>query len=393
MNFAITLPVIGRIPRMGRAPSMLALGLLVWGWSLAVCAEVGVTADDILIGQSAALAGPAAELGTQMRVGAQVYFRQINQKGGVFKRELKLSTLDDGYEPSRAVANTKKLIEEEKVFALFGYIGTPTANAALPLVTAAKVPFFAPVTGADSMRKPVNRYVFNIRASFADETERIVEHLAATGVRNIAVFYENDEYGSATLDAVAGALAKRNLKVVSKGAVVRNTTNVAEAVKAILPGKPTAIIMSSAYKSSAEFVRQARKAGYAGMFFNVSFVGSSALAEELGNEGVGVAISQVVPFPWGANLPVVREYQTQMKENSAADLSFSGLEGYIAAKIFVEALKRAGKDLTREKFIAALDGMDSFDVGGFVVSFSPANHSGSKFVDLTIIGRDRKFRQ
>src|SRR5438105_4343145 len=192
-------------------------------------AEIGVTNDDVLFGQSAALAGPAAELGTDMRIGANLAFRQVNQKGGVYRRDIKLITMDDGYEPARAIVNTKKLISEDKVFALFGYVGTTTANAALPAILEAKVPFLAPVSGSESLRSPFNRLIFNIRASYTDEVEKMVEHLASTGVQKISVFYENDEFGNVGLEAVKRALAKRNLNVTSQGAVVRNTTNVGDA--------------------------------------------------------------------------------------------------------------------------------------------------------------------
>ena len=353
--------------------------------------EVGVTATEIVLGQSVALSGPAAELGTEMRSGANAYFRELNNSGGVHGRSIRLSTLDDGYEPERAAANTKKLIEEEKVFALFGYVGTPTSNAANPIFTAAKVPFFGPFTGAESLRTPVNRYIFNVRASYFDETEKIVEHITSLGSKKIAVFYQNDAYGKAGLDGVDRALAKRNLKMVATATVERNTVNVAEAVKFLLPKAPDAIVMISAYTSIAAFVKEAKKAGYTGQFHNVSFVGSVALAKALGKDGYGVAISQVVPFPYSGDLPVVRDYQKAMKAQTNGELSFTSLEGYIAARAFAEGLKRAGKNLTREGLVQALEGMSNVDIGGFNINFSNTSHSGSKYVDMTLIGRDGKF--
>ena len=353
--------------------------------------EVGVTATEIVLGQSVALSGPAAELGTEMRSGANAYFRELNNSGGVHGRSIRLSTLDDGYEPERAAANTKKLIEEEKVFALFGYVGTPTSNAANPIFTAAKVPFFGPFTGAESLRTPVNRYIFNVRASYFDETEKIVEHITSLGSKKIAVFYQNDAYGKAGLDGVDRALAKRNLKMVATATVERNTVNVGEAVKFLLPKAPDAIVMISAYTSIAAFVKEAKKAGYTGQFHNVSFVGSVALAKALGKDGYGVAISQVVPFPYSGDLPVVRDYQKAMKAQTNGELSFTSLEGYIAARAFAEGLKRAGKNLTREGLVQALEGMSNVDIGGFNINFSNTSHSGSKYVDMTLIGRDGKF--
>lgn len=354
-------------------------------------AENGVFVDRIVIGQSAALAGPAGQLGTEMRRGALAYFDHVNAQGGVNGRRIELVSYDDGYEPSRTVPNTKKLIEQDKVFALFGYVGTPTSNAAMPVFTEAQVPFFGAFTGAESLRNPHNRYIFNVRASYFDETEKIVEHLLSTGAEKIAVFYQNDAYGKAGLTGVERAMAKRNKKVVALGTVERNTVDVAQAVKTIVPAAPDAVVMISAYRSCAEFVRQAKGAGSAAQFFNVSFVGSDALARDLGDEGVGVAISQVVPFPWSPTLPVVKEYQQLMASAGNKELSFVSLEGFIAAKVFVEALRQTGKEVTREKFIATLQRLNDLDVGGFFVGFAPGNHNGSKFVDLTIIARGGKF--
>ena len=354
-------------------------------------AETGVTGDTITLGQSCPLTGPAQELGTEMRLGALAYFSQINQAGGINGRQIKLTTLDDGYEPDRAAANTKKLINDDKVFALFGYVGTPTANASLPIITEAKVPFFGAFTGAESLRNPFNRYIFNVRASYFDETEKIVEQLTSLGVSNIAVFYQNDAYGQAGLTGVTRALTRRNMKIAGTATVERNTVAVDAAVKALVPQRPDAIVMISAYKSIAAFVRASKKAGYTGQYHNVSFVGSRALAEELGAEGYGVAVSQVVPFPFSNSTPVVRDYLLALKASGSAQPSFTSLEGYIAARVFVEGLKRAGKDLTRDKFIGALESMSNTEIGGFNVNFSPKSHNGSSFVDLTMIGRNKAF--
>ena len=372
----------------------MAVSWLVALWAAgtwpAWSADPGVENATLLVGQSAALTGPAAELGVEMRLGAQLHFAEVNQKGGVNGRQIRLVSVDDGYEPDRAAANTRKLINEDRVFALFGYVGTPTSNAALPIFTESKVPFVGAFTGAESLRSPFNRYIFNVRASYYDETEKIVEQLTSLGVKSIAVFYQDDAYGKAGLTGVERALARRNMQVAGLATVERNTVAVEAAVKALAPKQPDAIIMISAYKSIAAFVRLAKKAGYTGQFYNVSFVGSRALANELGAEGHGVAISQVVPFPFSADTPVTREYQRAMKAASGA-LSFTSFEGYLAAKVFVEGLRRSGRDLTREKFITAMESMTDADMGGFVVRFSPKNHNGSSYVDLTLIGRSGNF--
>ncbi len=354
-------------------------------------AENGITSDKILLGQSVALTGPAAQLGIQMRNGVKAYLDHVNERGGVHGRKIELITLDDGYEPSRTVPNTKKLIEENKVFALIGYVGTPTSVPAIPVFTAAKVPFFGPFTGAEALRAPFNRYIFHVRASYYDETDKIVEQVLSIGGKSIAVFYQDDAYGQAGLKGVELAMTKRGLKISALGTVERNTIKVENAVKTINAAKPDAVVMISQYTSCAEFIRQMKKAGSGATFYNVSFVGSNALADALGKDGAGVAISQVMPFPWGKAVPVVKEYQQLSAKAGNKDFNFSAIEGFIAAKVFVEGLKRTGRNVTREGFIDALEKMQDVDVGGFFVSYSPKSHTGSRFVDLTIIAREGKF--
>ncbi|HET9653055.1 MAG TPA: ABC transporter substrate-binding protein [Usitatibacter sp.] len=355
----------------------------------ATCWGQGVTDTQVLLGQSAALSGPAQELGKDMQLGASLYFNHVNAAGGVNGRRIVLKTLDDGYEPPRAVENTKKLINDERVFALFGYVGTPTSAAVLPIFTEAKVPYVGAFTGAELLRSPFNRYIFNVRASYFDETEAIVQHLTAMSIDKIAVFYQDDAYGQAGLAGVERALKKRNMNVAAKGTFERNTVKVQTAVDTISKAQPQAVVMIGAYKNCAAFVREMKKAGSNPTFWNVSFVGSKALAKELGEEGRGVQISQVVPFPWDTSVPVVKEYR-KMLEEAKAEPGFGTLEGFIAAKVMVEGLKRAGRKLDRDTFIRAMETLD-YDVGGFKVSYGPENHNGSKFVDLTIISRNEKF--
>jgi ABC-type branched-subunit amino acid transport system substrate-binding protein len=358
---------------------------------LPAAAQEGVTPTTILLGQSVALTGPAAQLGINMRNGLKAYFDDVNAKGGVHGRKIELLTLDDGYEPARTVPNTKKLIEENKVFALIGYVGTPTSVPAVPVFTEAKVPFFGPFTGAEALRQPFNRYIFHVRASYYDETDKIVEQVLSTGGKNIAVFYQDDAYGQAGLKGVEIAMQKRNLKISALGTVERNTVKVEKAVETINKAAPDAVVMISAYTSCAEFIKQMKKAGSATQFFNVSFVGSKALSGALGSEGIGVAISQVVPFPWGLSIPVVKEYQMLSQKAGIKEVDFGAIEGFLVAKVFTEGLKRTGKNLNRENFINAVEKMQDVDVGGFFVTYSPKSHAGSKFVDLTIIAREGKF--
>ena len=370
---------------------MKRLILAVLASALATLASAqGVTDSQVVLGQSVALSGPAAQLGLDMQQGANLYFNMINARGGVNGRKIVLKTLDDGYEPPRAVANTKQFIDQDKVFALFGYVGTPTSQAVMPLFTEARVPYIGPFTGAEVLRSPHNRYIFNIRASYYDETEAIVQHLTAMSVDKIAVFYQNDGYGQAGLAGVERALKKRNLQVAAKGTVERNTVDVKKAIDEMMKADPQAIVMISAYKSCAAFIRDMKKAGKNPTFWNVSFVGSKALAKELDREGRGVQISQVVPFPWDSTVPVVKEYR-KLLEEAKGEPGFGTLEGFIAAKVTVEGLRRAGRNLNRDTFIRAMETMDNYDAGGFRVSFGPDNHNGSKFVDLTIISKEQRF--
>ena len=367
--------------------SRVGVGIAALLISLSICQAQtpGVTDDTIVLGQSAAFSGPAAALGTAMRDGALVYFDKINAQGGVHGRKIKLISLDDGYEPDRAMANTRRLINDDKVFALFAYVGTPTSYAVVPIFTQAKVPFFGPFTGAEGLRNPVNPYIFNIRASYFDETEKLVDWMVTDGKKNIAVFYQDDAYGKAGLEGVQRAMDRRKLKISATGTVQRNTVEVANAVRSIAPAKPHAVIMISAYKSCAAFIKEYNKTGQRPVYMNVSFVGSKALADELGPEGHGVMISQVVPFPlyrWGASLEMGSLLKARGSDQRP---TFNDVEGFLAAKGFVEGLQRAGRDLTREKFMAALESMRDVDLGAFPITFTPNNHSGSKFVELTVI--------
>ncbi len=377
----------------------LFLGALVCALAVAsplLAAEPGVTDSHILLGQSAPFSGAAQQLGIQYNLGANVYFDAVNAAGGVHGRKIRIVTMDDRYEADAAASNTQKLIDEEHVFALFGYVGTPTSNASLPIVNREHIPFIAPFTGAESLRNPVNRLVFNVRASYFDETEHLIDQLTSLSINRIAVFYQNDAYGQAGLAGVQRALQKRNLEVVATATVERNSTEVGNAVRTLMAKDPAAaIIQISAYQSCAALIRAMRNQGYTGQFYNVSFVGSQALADTLGDLGPGVVISQVVPFPWGTSIPVVREYQKAMEAAGKKDkIDYTSLEGYLAARVFTEALRRAGSALTRESLITALESIApaNYDGGGFDVSFSPKSHSASRFVEMTMILPGRKFR-
>jgi ABC-type branched-subunit amino acid transport system substrate-binding protein len=371
----------------------LSLPLLMGAARHTQAAEHGVTDAAILLGQSAPFSGAAAHLGAQFSRGAQVYFEQVNAQGGVFGRKIVLVKKDDGLIPERTQVNTKLLITQDDVFALFGFVGAATSKAAMPIFTEAKVPFFAPYSGADALRTPFNRYVFNVRASHGREIEKIVEQLVTIYASNIAVFYQYDSEGWAGMESVERTLKRFNLEPAAVGAVERNSTDVASAVAAIAPKAPGAVIMICTYTSAAAFVREMRRAGYQGQMVTVSSVGSQGLQSEAGKDGHGVMVSQVVPFPWGPSAAIVLEYQKAMERAGTREYDFTSLEGYIAAKTLVEGLRRAGKNLTREKFIAALETIGKYDLGDFVIGFSATDHGKASYVDLTIIGHNGKFRR
>ncbi|WP_439114707.1 ABC transporter substrate-binding protein [Hydrogenophaga sp.] len=365
----------------------------IGAWSSTAQAQgAGVSDTRIVLGQSAPFSGSATQLGLQFHLGAQLYFEDLNAKGGVNGRRIEIRRLDDGYEPERCAANTRQLISGD-VFALFGYIGTPTSLAALPLATAAKVPFFAPFTGAEALREPFNRYAIHVRASYFDETAAIVRQVTAVGIKKMAVFYQNDAYGKTGLEGVARALKGVGLEPAALGTVERNTSDVEQALKTIMAVKPEAIVQIGAYKACATFIRLARRQGFIGNFYNVSFVGTQALMDELGAEARGVVVSQVMPFPYAPVTRLSGDYLAALKDKRGVVPNYSGMEGFVAAKVFAEAVKRAGRALTREAFIAAIQGMQNVNLGGFPVDFGPNKHTGSKFVELTLLTEDGRIRR
>jgi len=364
----------------------------------AALAGVGLPAfsqsgNRLLIGQSAALSGPAGALGEQFRSGAQLVFERVNARGGISGRSVELRSLDDGYEPDRCADNTRKLIDAG-AFALFGYIGTPTSMAALPLINAARMPFVAPFTGAEALRTPFNRNAFHVRASYFDETAEIVKQVTAVGLKRIGVFYQDDSYGKAGLEGVTRALKPLGLEPAGLGTVARNTVDVDAAVKSILAQNPAAIVQISAYKSCAAFIRAARKAGFTGTFYNVSFVGTQALASELGADARSVVVSQVMPYPFAAINPLSGEYLAAGRAAAPKfEPSYGSMEGYVAARTLVEGLRRAGTNPSQDGLITGLEGLHDFNLGGFFVDFSAQKHAGSKYVDMTILTEDGRVRR
>ena len=357
-------------------------------------AENGVTADKIVFGQAAALDGPAAALGQGMRDGLLAAFAEVNEAGGVKGHKLELTSVDDGYEPNRSIAAAKKLIEDDKVFALIGSVGTPTSVAVQPIAAEAGVPFVGAFTGAEFLRDPYKPGVINVRASYFQETETMVEHLTKDlGVTRIAIFYQDDAYGQAGLAGVKRALDKRSMQLVSEGTYERNTTAVKGALLSIKKGNPDAVIMIGAYQPSAEFIRLARLVKLDATFVNISFVGTDALAKELGPAGVGVVVTEVVPFPGDPSVGIVGEYQAALRASKPdAKPNFVSLEGYIVGRLMVLALQKIPGEITRQALLDTIRTTGSFDLGGMQLVYGPDNNRGSSQVFLVVVQPDGSVR-
>lgn len=352
----------------------------------------GVYDDRVVFGQSAAFSGPAQELGKNMRLGIEAAFREANEAGGVHGRRLELTSLDDAYEPEAAITNTQQLIAEG-VFALIGAVGTPTSRSATPVAAESGVPYLTPFTGAAFLRDPEWPNIINLRASYAQETEEMVERLTVDlGVNRIAILYQDDSYGRSGYDGVQAALARRGSEAVAVGRYTRNTSAVKAAVLDIKEGNPEAVIMIGAYQPMAEFIKWARHEGVEAHFLNVSFVGSNALARELGADGVGVLVTQVVPFPEDDSLEVVAAYHRALAAHAPeATPGFVSLEGYLAGRLAIEMLERCGRELDRACFLASLDNPEPFDIEGFRLQYGQEDNQGSDKVFLTVIGPGEQY--
>ena len=352
----------------------------------------GVTDDRVLFGQSAALSGPAQELGSNMRLGIMAAFHEVNQSGGVHGRMLELVSLDDAYEPEAAVTNTLRLIEEEGVFALIGEVGTPTSRSATPVAAVEGVPFIAPFTGAEFLRDDEWENIVNLRASYYQETEEMVARLTQDlGITRIGVLYQDDSYGRAGYRGVRMALDRRDMEPVSIGLYPRNTTAVKTALLDLNLGSPEAVIMIGAYEPVAALIELARYTGADPIFLTVSFVGSNALANELGAGGEGVYVTQVVPFPTDASTAVVSSYLNALSAyDRFADPGFVSFEGYLAGRLAIEGLERCGPSVDRSCFLEILNSSDEIDIDGFKLRFGDDNQ-GSDEVFITVIGEDGEY--
>jgi branched-chain amino acid transport system substrate-binding protein len=368
---------------------------LIAAAALALGPLVAAAADEIVIGQVAPLSGTIAGTGEEYVAGGAAYFAHVNAKGGIYGRKIRVVVKDDSYKPDLTLSQTKALLADEKPLALFGFVGTGNVLALNKnkVLEDAGIALMAPYTGAQDLRDPMNPYIFHIRASYTDETSRMVEHLHTIGLRRFAVMYQDDPFGKSGLAGAERAVQKLGMQLVAKGGYDRTKPEeVDAAIAAIAPANPDAIIMVSVNRASAAFVKKMREKGSRARLFSISVVNFKELLKNAGEEMVrGVGISQVMPYPYSPKVPVAHEFQQMMaKYQPGKTVSYASMESYIAAKILVEAIRRSGGNPTREKVISQLEKMNNYDVGGFKVSFGPDNRVGSRFVEVTVIGPDGK---
>ena len=352
----------------------------------------GVFKDRILFGQSAAFSGPAKELGRSMQAGILAAFKEINDQGGVHGRRLELQSMDDAYEPDAAVANTRQLIEEG-VFALIGAVGTPTSRAVIPVTEEHRIPYMAPMTGAEYLRDSAHRTVINLRASYYQETEEMVERLTVDlGITRIAILFQDDSFGRAGLQGVLLALERRKLATIGTGVFSRNTTAIKTALLDLRALKPEAVIIVGPYKPTATFIKWALRLGMKPIFMTLSFVGSNALAKELSAQGAGVLVTQVVPFPTGETVPVSASYRAALKAyDSSITPGFISFEGYLAGRLAIHALEHCRKQVDRNCIYSVLRSGESIDLDGFVLQYGKHDNQGSDSIFLTAIGSDGQY--
>ncbi|MDO8305507.1 ABC transporter substrate-binding protein [Herminiimonas sp.] len=366
--------------------------LLMAGVLQVAYAEDGVTDNAILIGQTIGLTGTAAGTVKEMNEGAHAYIAAVNKQGGVNGRKIEIRTLDDQYLPAKALANARVLIEKDKVFALFQSRGTPHTIAILPELAANKVPLIAPSTGAESLHTPVNHWVFNVRAKYQDEVVKAIEHFSTLGFKNIGLLtYEKDDpLGLDGLNGFNKGMAEYKLKPAFIEIFPRLKPNVNEVALKVVNAKPDALVIVSSGSNTVDVIKAIRAQGGKMQVMTLSNNSSQEFIKDLGPDAAGVILSQVTPPPNLSSSGLGKEFQVAAKAVGAT-ISYAAMEGYLSAKVMVEGLRRAGRNLTRDSFMRGLESMQRVDMGGVSVSYSDKDHTGSNFVELTLIGRDGRY--
>ena len=363
--------------------------------ALPLVGALPVRADDtgpIKIAQSTAMSGPLGDLGQAMHQGAKACFAATNAKGGVNGRPIELTVADDGYDVKRSLANVDGFLQDRSNFALFNCMGTANIEAMLPRVIESGIPFFAPFSGALSIRPKNVRNVFNIRASYADEAEQLVQHLATVGIKRIGIAYQNNAFGKEVFTATQAAMARHKLEAVIAVTVESDASDAEAGAKKIAATEPEAVLVGLAGKPTVSFIKAIRKARKGVQLYALSIMGTAATIATLAEDATGMTISQIVPLPSNMSRPVVRDFQTAWKAgNFGQEPSHLAFEGYINARVFVETLRRAGRNPTRSSFIDSTWSTKNLDLGGFSVSFSETALNASRFVELTMVSGSGRF--
>jgi ABC-type branched-subunit amino acid transport system substrate-binding protein len=371
----------------------VACGILAatlgWVAPMMALAEPGIGKSTIRIGQSAGVSGPVAGSVKEQIAGAQVYLNHVNANGGVAGRKIELLTYDDGFDAKRTPDNVRKLIGEDKVFALFMVRGTPQNESILPIIGAEKVPLIAPLTGAITLHRPVNRYVFNVRAKYQDEVARAINHLATSGMSRIAIFYANDGFGQDVFEGFNTALQARGVQPAGAASFNRPMGDISQGVATVNKANPQAVMVIGSGSEAARIIREMKKAGSAAQFVTLSNNAADSFIKELGDDGKGLIITQVVPGMNSSQMSIASEYRGMAKAQKV-EPSNAGMEGFMSAKVLVEGLRRAGPEPTREKLIASLENLRDYDLGGILISYSPTRHTGSSFVEMSIVSSTGK---
>lgn len=370
----------------------LALGPVL---PLAARAENGVSDSAIRIGQSAVFSGPAKDFGVDYRAGIKLYFERVNKSGGIHGRRIELVSYDDAYEPAKTAANTAKLIDEDKVFALTGYVATGNLAAAMPLAEKAGVPMFAPLVGTSSFRAKTNRYLFHVRAGYDLELRKIISHLSTIGIHSIAVVYQDSAFGKSNLATCEELAADYKVKVEKTFPLAIAAEDAKAAVAGLAEAKPGAVVMIMAGRQVEVFMRDYRANGVGAPLYTLSvgITDAAGSAKRLEGKLAGLVTASIVPPPQALRIPIVADYQRDRAEFGEKIDSYTALEGYIVARVMSEGLRRAGKALTRDSFIAGLESIGSTRFGEFPIEYGAKNHNGSTFVDLEMYTRDGQLRR
>ncbi|HNC51261.1 MAG TPA: ABC transporter substrate-binding protein [Accumulibacter sp.] len=349
----------------------------------------------VVVGQVAAFSGPLAPTGTHMRAGVQLYFDAVNEQGGIHGARIRLLSIDDGYKSEETVRLAREMIRQSQPLAFIGFVGSSNVEALLDqkVLSEAGIPLIAIRSGAESLVRRNDPLLFLTRASYAEEIEKIIDQYTTTGYARFAILYQDDAFGQDALLSAEQSIRKVGGSLVAKESYAKNTTEVGAAVKAIAAAKPQAVILIANTAASAEFLKQSRAAGNLAQYVALSVTDGAQVVQRIGAEKAeGLALTQVVPDPNSHTVPLIREIQNNFAKFRPTDvtLNHTFVEGYLGAKVFGEALRRAGPNPTRKKLRDALETLRNYDAGGVFISFSPKQHAGSRFVDITILNRSGK---